>query len=114
MVLFAYPNAGGIYAYVLEKSQRCRVTAITRSLYDSIHTHGLTINSIKYGHTKAWKPYRLVKSAAEAADRDYKFIVCSVKCLPDLEVSRQLQILEQKSFSFSVHCDSLLIFMPDF
>ncbi|KNZ47424.1 hypothetical protein VP01_63g5 [Puccinia sorghi] len=85
VLLVGLGAVGGIYAYVLEKSQRCRVTAITRSLYDSIHTHGLTINSIKYGHTKAWKPYRLVKSAAEAADRDYKFIVCSVKCLPDLE-----------------------------
>ncbi|WAR57552.1 hypothetical protein PtB15_8B604 [Puccinia triticina] len=75
----------GIYAYVLEKSQRCRVTAITRSLYDSIQTNGLTINSAKYGHTKNWKPYRLVRSAEEACDRNYRFIICCVKCLPDVE-----------------------------
>jgi len=85
VLLVGLGAVGGVYAYVLEKSQRCRVTAITRSLYDSIQTHGLTINSVKYGHTKAWKPYRLVKSAEEAADRDYKFIICSVKCLPDVE-----------------------------
>jgi 2-dehydropantoate 2-reductase len=79
---------GGIYAYVLEKSNRCRVTAITRSLYHPIQTHGLTINSEKYGHTKHWKPYRLVRSAQEAVDRNYRFIICCVKCLPDVEVSK--------------------------
>ncbi|KAA1066097.1 hypothetical protein PGT21_021212 [Puccinia graminis f. sp. tritici] len=85
VLLVGLGAVGGIYAYVLEKSQRCRVTAITRSLYNSIQTHGLTINSEKYGQTKHWKPYRLVRSAQEAVDRNYRFIICCVKCLPDVE-----------------------------
>jgi hypothetical protein len=93
---FSGVDAGGIYAYVLERSKRCRVTAITRSLYHSIQTHGLTINSAKYGNTKNWKPYRLVRTAEEAADRDYRFIVCCVKCLPDVEVCIYSQRLTNK------------------
>ncbi|KAH9452832.1 hypothetical protein MJO28_008255 [Puccinia striiformis f. sp. tritici] len=85
VLLVGLGAVGGIYAYVLERSKRCRVTAITRSLYDSMQTHGLTINSAKYGNTKNWRPYRLVRSAGEAADRNYRFIICSVKCLPDVE-----------------------------
>lgn len=85
VLLVGLGAVGGIYTYVLERSKRCRVTAITRSLYHSIQTHGLTINSAKYGNTKNWKPYRLVRTAEEAADRDYRFIVCCVKCLPDVE-----------------------------
>ncbi|KAA1087211.1 hypothetical protein PGT21_025736 [Puccinia graminis f. sp. tritici] len=75
---------GGIYAYVLERSQRCRVTAITRSLYDSIQTHGLTINSKKYGLIENWRPYRLVRSADEAADRYYRFVPTSAILAPFL------------------------------
>ncbi|KAH9452833.1 hypothetical protein MJO28_008254 [Puccinia striiformis f. sp. tritici] len=76
---------GGIYSFVLERSQRCRVTAIARSKYESIQTHGLTIQSEKYGLIENWRPYRLTRSAEEAADRDYRFIVCCVKSLPDVE-----------------------------
>ncbi|WAR57324.1 hypothetical protein PtB15_8B371 [Puccinia triticina] len=85
VLLVGFGAIGGIHSYVLEKSQRCRVTAIARSLYDSIQTHGLTISSKKYGLIENWRPYRLVRSAEEAADRSYRFIVCCVKCLPDVQ-----------------------------
>lgn len=71
---------------MLEKSGRCRVTAIARSAYPSINKHGLTIRSKKFGEIPNWKPHRLLQNAEEAADRHYRLIICTVKCLPDLQV----------------------------
>ncbi|MBW0462901.1 hypothetical protein O181_002616 [Austropuccinia psidii MF-1] len=85
VLLIGLGAVGGIYAYVLEKSMKCRVTAIARSLYHPIKTHGLNIKSKKYGETKNWRPYRLTQTAQEAADRNYRFIINCVKCLPDVE-----------------------------
>ncbi|MBW0488982.1 hypothetical protein O181_028697 [Austropuccinia psidii MF-1] len=81
---------GSLYAYVLEKSMRCRVTALARSLYEPINFQGLTIKSKKYGEIPNWKPYRVIQSVQEANDRPYRFIINCVKCLPDVEPSPTL------------------------
>ncbi|EGG07386.1 uncharacterized protein MELLADRAFT_35492, partial [Melampsora larici-populina 98AG31] len=77
-------SIGGVYSYVLEQSKRCRVTAIARSAYDSIQQDGLTIRSQKFGVISNWKPYRVLRKAEEATDRNYRLIICTFKCLPDL------------------------------
>lgn len=50
------------------------MTAIARSSYEEM-SNGIRIESEKYGVINGWKPYRLVRSAEEANDRAYKYIV---------------------------------------
>ncbi|TFK55378.1 6-phosphogluconate dehydrogenase C-terminal domain-like protein [Heliocybe sulcata] len=80
---------GTIYAYALERAGRARVTAVCRSLGCVVHVRvegaGLGITSDCLGRAEAWKPYRVVASVDDAADRDYRFVVCSFKCLPDVQ-----------------------------
>jgi len=45
---------------------------------------GLDIRSSKFGNVNAWKPSRVVESTAEAADREYDFVICAAKYLPDV------------------------------
>jgi len=44
----------------------------------------LNIDSDILGKHEAWRPYRVVASTQEAADRQYRFIVCAFKALPDV------------------------------
>ncbi|KAH9807573.1 ketopantoate reductase PanE/ApbA C terminal-domain-containing protein [Melampsora americana] len=84
VLLIGLGAVGGVYAYILEQSKRCRVTAIARSAFDSIQDHGLTIRSQKFGVIPNWKPYRVLRKAEDANDRNYRLIICTFKCLPDL------------------------------
>ncbi|KAL8277051.1 hypothetical protein RQP46_010585 [Phenoliferia psychrophenolica] len=61
-----------------------RITGIARSQADAFNAHGVRIESEKHGVVEGWRPYRVVKEAADAADRPYKFIIACFKCLPDL------------------------------
>lgn len=97
---------GTLYGYILSQNANVRITAIARSSYDAMKD-GIEIRSDKLyasskpvshpsarvalthiarnsGLIKAWKPYRLVRTADEANDRPYKYIICTTKCLPDL------------------------------
>ncbi|OCH90915.1 hypothetical protein OBBRIDRAFT_562509 [Obba rivulosa] len=75
---------GALYAFALERSSRVRVTAVCRSNYDVVQEHGIDFVSDRLGTHAAWKPYRVVRTVEEAADRDYVFVVCAFKCLPDV------------------------------
>lgn len=49
-------GVGTISAYVLEKSQRARVTAVLRSNYELVKDQGFDIESVDHGVVRAWKP----------------------------------------------------------
>jgi len=40
--------------------------------------------SDKFGTVHGWKPHKVVRTAEEAADRHYSFIVCATKCVPEV------------------------------
>ncbi|KAM0356005.1 hypothetical protein ACHAPU_000398 [Fusarium lateritium] len=82
-------GVGTIAAYVLEKSQRARVTAILRSNYALVKERGFDIDSIDHGKVTNWRPHNVVSSfASAAADRkSYDFVVITTKALPDLTSS---------------------------
>ncbi|KAI0373651.1 hypothetical protein BV20DRAFT_962206 [Pilatotrama ljubarskyi] len=44
----------------------------------------MDIDSDRFGMHTAWKPYRVVRSVEEAADRHYSFIICAFKCIPEI------------------------------
>ncbi|KAI0081620.1 2-dehydropantoate 2-reductase [Panus rudis PR-1116 ss-1] len=84
VVVVGFGAIGSFYAYALEKSGKARVTAICRSNYDVLQQHGLDIISDRLGKAQGWKPHRIVRSIEESADRNYSFIVCATKCVPEL------------------------------
>lgn len=82
--LVGFGAIGAIYAYALEKSNGARVTAVCRSNYHTLRDDGLEIISHKFGSTQGWKPFRIVKTVDEAADRHYPFVICATKCVPEV------------------------------
>ncbi|KAH9851721.1 ketopantoate reductase PanE/ApbA C terminal-domain-containing protein [Lenzites betulinus] len=75
---------GALYAYAFEKSGKARVTAVCRSNYDVLQEHGLHVDSERFGTHTGWKPYRVVRTVEDAADRDYSYIVCAAKSIPEV------------------------------
>jgi len=75
---------GTVYALSLESSGLARVTAVCRSNRKILDDHGIDIVSDTFGTHRLWKPYRAVSAPAEAADRRYRFIICTFKALPDV------------------------------
>jgi len=75
---------GSFYSFVLERSGQARITAVCRSNYETVKDHGLNVDSNVLGKHEAWRPHRVVASTREAADRQYRFIICTFKALPDV------------------------------
>jgi len=75
---------GSFYSIALERSGLARVTAVCRSNHEIIKDHGLNVDSHVLGKYEAWRPYRVVASTQEAADRQYRFVICTFKALPDV------------------------------
>jgi 2-dehydropantoate 2-reductase len=92
VLLVGLGAVGTIYAYILQRSKLARVTAVARSNCDIVNAKGMNIRSKKYGTQESWKPYRLVSSVVEAADRPYSYVVLTTKAIP--EVIKTSRILE--------------------
>ncbi|KAF5325540.1 hypothetical protein D9619_009859 [Psilocybe cf. subviscida] len=74
---------GAIYALVLKRSGLARVTAVARSNYDLIEKEGIHYESGKYGSINGFRPDRLCKSVAEAADCEYAYVIITTKSVPE-------------------------------
>ncbi|KAF8588743.1 6-phosphogluconate dehydrogenase C-terminal domain-like protein [Ramaria rubella] len=75
---------GTLYSFVLERSGRAQVTAVCRSNFDILNSRGVDIRSEKFGLFEAWRPSRVVRTTSEACDRQYDYVVASLRFLPDL------------------------------
>ncbi|TBU23735.1 ketopantoate reductase PanE/ApbA C terminal-domain-containing protein [Dichomitus squalens] len=75
---------GALYAFALDKTSKVRITAVCRSNYDALQEHGLDFESDRFGNYTPWKPYRVVQTVEEAADRTYAYIICAFKCVPEV------------------------------
>ncbi|KAK4054920.1 hypothetical protein OIV83_000844 [Microbotryomycetes sp. JL201] len=84
ILVIGFGALGTVYGWILSQNKNVRVTAIARSNYDSFNAQGVTIDSEKFGLQKNWKPYRMCRTADEANDRKYDFVIATFKCLPDL------------------------------
>ncbi|WWC86262.1 uncharacterized protein L201_001135 [Kwoniella dendrophila CBS 6074] len=86
ILLIGLGSIGSIYAYLLERSSKARVTAVARSNYNLYTTTGVTLQTTRFGTIENWKPYRVVKSQQEALAGGKRYSICVVctKCLPDI------------------------------
>ncbi|TFK31810.1 ketopantoate reductase PanE/ApbA-domain-containing protein [Crucibulum laeve] len=84
VLLVGFGAVGAIYSLILKRSGFAHVTAVARSNYDIVNAHGLQFRSGKYGTINGWKPDRLFKSVADAADRQYSYVVLTTKAIPEV------------------------------
>ncbi|KII92999.1 hypothetical protein PLICRDRAFT_376006 [Plicaturopsis crispa FD-325 SS-3] len=84
VLVVGFGAVGAIYSLILKRSGLARVTAVARSNYSAVDATGMHFKSRKYGDIPGWKPDRLVKSVAEAADRQYSFVVVTTKAIPEV------------------------------
>ncbi|KAF9523773.1 hypothetical protein CPB83DRAFT_774909 [Crepidotus variabilis] len=84
VLLVGFGAVGAIYSLILKRSGLTRVTAVARSNYEIVKDQGVHFRSLKYGNIEGWKPDRLCKSVAEAADREYSYVVITTKAIPEL------------------------------
>ncbi|KAJ5742440.1 uncharacterized protein N7511_011459, partial [Penicillium nucicola] len=88
VLLYGLGAIGSFYAFILNRSDRVRLTVVARSNYDAVKANGIAINSENHGqHT--FHPHRVVKSASEVSPVDY--IVCAHKAIDQDKVATQLQ-----------------------
>ncbi|CAE6529931.1 unnamed protein product [Rhizoctonia solani] len=90
VLLVGFGAVGVIYALILSKTPNIHVTAIARGNFEKVSTKGIDIKSKKHGDIPGWKPDRVVKSVAEAADRAYKYVLITTKALPDIAPTSQI------------------------
>ncbi|KAF8062298.1 ketopantoate reductase PanE/ApbA-domain-containing protein [Lyophyllum atratum] len=83
VLLVGFGAVGAIYSLILKRSNLARVTAVARSNYDAVNNHGVHFKSAKYGEISGWRPDRLVRSVAEAADRPYSYVFLTTKAIPE-------------------------------
>ncbi|KAL9934681.1 hypothetical protein V8E36_006456 [Tilletia maclaganii] len=84
VLVIGFGALGSIYALALSKAG-AEITAVCRSNYEHVKNNGLTINSDKFGRYPDWKPHRVVNSPDQARERYYDYVLCTFKCVPDLE-----------------------------
>ncbi|KDQ50201.1 hypothetical protein JAAARDRAFT_142356 [Jaapia argillacea MUCL 33604] len=84
VLLVGFGAVGAIYSLILKRSGRASVTVIARGNFESISSHGMHFKSKKFGDIQGWRPDRLFKSVAEAADRPYSHVVVASKAIPEV------------------------------
>ncbi|KAM0753486.1 6-phosphogluconate dehydrogenase C-terminal domain-like protein [Meredithblackwellia eburnea MCA 4105] len=84
ILIIGFGALGTIYGYILSQNPQVRVTGLARSTAASYTTNGCTIESEKFGVIPNWRPYRVVGTPEEAADRPYHYVIGTFKCVPDL------------------------------
>ncbi|EOR01318.1 Putative 2-dehydropantoate 2-reductase [Wallemia ichthyophaga EXF-994] len=89
VLLVGFGAVGALYGWLLEQSKGVRVTAVARSNYKTVQEQGVQIESAKFGK-HSWQPYRVLHDVHQAADRDYKFILCTYKHLPDVTPTQDI------------------------
>ncbi|WVQ97447.1 hypothetical protein IAU59_004560 [Kwoniella sp. CBS 9459] len=92
ILLIGLGSIGSVYAYLLERSGKARVTAVARSNYELYTTTGVTLHTDRFGIIEGWKPYRVSRTQAEAlADgTHYALGLVCTKCIPDVLPNTEL------------------------
>ncbi|ODN87113.1 2-dehydropantoate 2-reductase [Cryptococcus wingfieldii CBS 7118] len=89
VLLFGLGGIGGIYASILQLSQRCNVHVVARSSYQEVKENGFAIVSPKFGDHTGMKFAGVWKSTDEAAasGAEFSYILCASKALLDASPS---------------------------
>ncbi|KAG8890601.1 hypothetical protein FRB98_007155 [Tulasnella sp. 332] len=96
VLVVGWGAVGILFGYILHHSGKVRLTVVARSNYQAAKNGQIHINSHQFGTVTDFKPER-----AEAADRQYAFVVVAAKALPDvLPTSKLLEPFLSLSYTF--------------
>ncbi|KAI5826585.1 6-phosphogluconate dehydrogenase C-terminal domain-like protein [Schizophyllum commune Tattone D] len=84
VLLVGFGAVGAVYSMILQKSGKVNLTVVARSNHDLVKNEGVHFKSLKFGEIQGWRPYRVAKSVAAAADRPYSHVFVATKCVPDV------------------------------
>ncbi|CAN6602591.1 hypothetical protein TRVA0_002S01398 [Trichomonascus vanleenenianus] len=83
-------GVGGVYAYVLQKSNLVNLSVIARSNYAPVKEQGLKFKSTIYGDHVV-SPVGTYKTTADIESPDFDFIVCTNKALDPENLPNELR-----------------------
>ncbi|KAG9039621.1 hypothetical protein FRB95_009202 [Tulasnella sp. JGI-2019a] len=84
ILVVGWGAVGILFGYILHRSGKCRLTVVARSNYEAAKNGQIIISSHLYGRVTDFKPERVCRTVADAADRQYAFVVVTTKALPDV------------------------------
>ncbi|KAG8908583.1 hypothetical protein FRC01_007328, partial [Tulasnella sp. 417] len=84
VLLVGYGAVGVVVAYALQRTGKVNVTAVARSNYNTVCEGKLNLKSQQYGEVQGLKPFRVVRTVAEAIDQPYDYVVITTKAIPEL------------------------------
>ncbi|KIX01123.1 uncharacterized protein Z518_10189 [Rhinocladiella mackenziei CBS 650.93] len=88
VMLYGLGAIGSFYAFILERTQRVRLTVVARSNHEAVKKNGLLIKSANHGEHLV-RPAKVVKTPAEAGET-YDYIVCTTKAVDQASIPQQL------------------------
>ncbi|KAJ9644856.1 hypothetical protein H2204_001318 [Knufia peltigerae] len=88
VMLYGLGAIGSFYAFILNQSNRVRLTVVARSNYEAVKNNGLHISSINHGDHVV-RPAKVLKTPAEAGET-YDYVVCVHKAIDQSSVPKQL------------------------
>ncbi|RJE21738.1 hypothetical protein PHISCL_05922 [Aspergillus sclerotialis] len=89
ILLFGLGAIGSFYAFILNRSDRVRLTVVARSNYEEVKANGILINSEIHGQNRV-RPHNVVKSPVDVSGT-FDYIVCANKAINQDEVVSHLQ-----------------------
>jgi 2-dehydropantoate 2-reductase len=90
ILLYGAGSCGAIFLYQLLQAN-CTVTAVCRSNYASVKTHGFTLLSVRYGNV-SFKPTHVVRDLSECVDEKFDYILVCTKSFPEAKPSLAEQL----------------------
>lgn len=90
VLLYGAGSIGGVYLYQLLQAG-CQVTAVCRSNYDMVRTHGFRLSSVRYGNV-SFTPTAVVRAISECADTAFDYVLVCTKTFPGSKPSLAEQL----------------------
>ncbi|KAF7137097.1 hypothetical protein CNMCM5793_007110 [Aspergillus hiratsukae] len=100
VLLYGLGAIGSFYAFILQRSNRVRLTVVARSNYQAVVKNGIYIDSANHGQHR-FHPDLVIKSLSEVTHA-YNYIVCANKAIDQGEVAAQLAPAVDENTTFVI------------
>ncbi|RHZ58918.1 ketopantoate reductase family protein [Aspergillus thermomutatus] len=100
VLLYGLGAIGSFYAFILQRSNRVRLTVVARSNYQAVVKNGIYIDSANHGQHR-FHPDLVIKSPAEAT-HPYRYVVCANKAIDQDAVVEQLAPAVDETTTFVI------------
>ena len=90
VLLYGAGSIGGVYLYQLLQAG-CNVTAVCRSNYNTVKTHGFKLSSVRFGDV-AYRPTAVMRDLSECGEENFDFVLVCTKSFPGSKPSLPEQL----------------------